>query len=90
MSARVGNPNRIVPCGRVMLRGAPFKNPATMKELLLKCVPPLSIDEAAKIVDTAAGDDATVIVCARNEAEMYCRNLIENGLEATVWAGDKN
>ena len=90
MSARVGNPHRIVPCSRVTLRGSPFKNPATVKEVLLKCVPPLSLDEAAHIVDTAAGDEVTVIVCAKNEAEVYCRNLVENGFEATVWAGDKN
>jgi hypothetical protein len=70
MSARVGNPHRIVPCSRVTLRGAPFKNPTTVKAVLLKCVPTLSLDEAAHIADTAAGDEVTVIVCAKNEAEV--------------------
>ena len=72
---------------RVTLRGAPFKNPVTVKELLKKCIPPLSIEEAARIVEQATEHpetEATVIVCLENEAERYCRNLIDNGFESTI------
>ena len=72
---------------RVTLRGAPFKNPATVKDLILKSVPRLSEEDAARVVERAIvqpDKETTVIVCLEQEANEYCRNLIENGLESNI------
>jgi hypothetical protein len=72
---------------RVTLRGAPFKNPTTVKELIIKCVPRLSPDEANNVVEKAIAEpdkETTVIVCLEKDAQVYCRNLVENGLESEI------
>lgn len=75
-----------IPLRRVVLRGSPFKNPRTVCSLLKLCIPKLSDERAAYIVNNAQVDDigTTVIVCHKNEASIYTRNLIENGLEADI------
>lgn len=72
---------------RVVLRGAPFKNPATVKELVMHSVPRLTSEDADRVITQASEHptvDTTVIVCLENEANEYCRNLVENGLESEV------
>lgn len=72
---------------RVVLKGAPFKNPKTVQDLVRLSVPKLSDDEARDIVEKAQKDpckEVTVIVCLEDDAERYCRNLVENGLLSEV------
>ena len=79
--------NRALQLRRVVIRGAPFKNPSTVKDLIVKCVPKLTVDDAERVVEKATSSpqmDATVIVCLENDAKQYCRNLIENGLESDI------
>jgi hypothetical protein len=72
---------------RVTLRGAPFRNPHTVKELVRDCVPKLSDEDAQMVIERAQEkphEDVTVIVCLEEDANIYCRRLVENGLLSEV------
>ena len=69
----------------VTLHGGPFKNTRTVEELLMACVPELTKEQVASVVESAhTNNHAHVISCSKVRAEVYCRNLVENGLYASV------
>lgn len=70
---------------RVTLLGGPFKNEATVRELLRLCVPELSQERVGEVVqECQAKHAAHVITCPETKAHQYVVNLVENGLYADV------
>ena len=70
---------------KVILHGGPFKNIRTVEELLMACVPELTKEQVSSVVESAhANNHAHVISCSQLRAELYCQNLVENGLYASV------
>lgn len=70
---------------RVTLLGGPFKNEATVRELLRLCVPELSQERIGEVVqECQASNKAYVITCPEMKAHQYVVNLVENGLYANV------
>lgn len=81
------SPENKIKVSRVVLRGGPFKNPTTVKQLVRLSVPKLTEEDAERIVEKVEMSplkEATVIVCLEKEAQEYCRNLVENGLESVI------
>ena len=65
----------------VVLRGAPFYNKETVINLIISCVPSISVSQASTIIEEVEKNSkATIITCSANKAYIYCNNLIENGL----------
>lgn len=82
-----GSPSDRLKIRRVVIRGAPFHNPKTVRDLLVQCVPKLTEEDAERVIEKATQSpdkDTTVIVCLEKDATQYCRNLVDNGLESDI------
>lgn len=71
--------------GKLVLKGGPYHNINTVKELLVSCVPELSHRQASVIVREAQKNNhASIVLSDKKSASNGCVCLIENGLYASV------
>ncbi|MBA4181946.1 MAG: ATP-dependent Clp protease adaptor ClpS [Anaerolinea sp.] len=76
---------RLLPPYRVVLHNDDHNSMDHVVRSLLRCVPSLTIEEAAQIMITAhENGQATVIECPKEAAEHYRDGLESCGLTATI------
>lgn len=76
---------RLIPPYRVLLHNDDHNSMDYVVKTLIRTIPGMSTEEAHRIMMEAHNHgQATVIVCSREEAEMYCERLHSYRLIATV------
>ena len=76
---------RLLPPYRVLLHNDDHNDMAHVVRALLRSVPSLSTEAAVRIMLTAhLRGMAQVIVCVKEQAELYCERLTGFGLTATM------
>lgn len=70
---------------KLIIKGGPYKNIDTMKKLIKDCVPIINSYEIDNVLFEAnINKQSTLLISTKEVVDIYCRNLIENGLIATV------
>jgi len=70
---------------RLIIKGGPYQNLDTMKKLIKDCVPDINSYEVdAVLFEANINKQSTLLISKKEILDIYCRNLIENGLMAMV------
>ncbi|CAI5963574.1 unnamed protein product [Closterium sp. NIES-65] len=73
------------PLYRVMLHNDNFNRREYVVQVLMKCVPGMTVDQAVNIMQEAhVNGMACVLICVQHEAEEVCLNLRSNGLVSSI------
>ncbi|GAQ82212.1 Clp protease adaptor containing protein [Klebsormidium nitens] len=81
---------KLSPPYRVMLHNDNFNKREYVVQVLMKCIPEMTVDIAVNIMQEAhVNGVACAITCGQEEAEEYCNALRNNGLVSSIEPADK-
>eukprot|EP00898_Chlorokybus_atmophyticus_P005808 jgi/Chlat1/6228/Chrsp44S05820 len=76
---------KMAPPYRVLLHNDDFNRREYVVQVLMKCIPSMTVDVAVNIMNEAHVNGlSNVIICGRDEAEGYCEALRGNGLISSI------